>query len=601
MEYYSKAPEQPKSSASLYIYKTYKKASNNQITSINNEAKKIASELELDDRIEVTAQRESFITLKDHKPNFSHAPTCRLINPTKSELGKASKKILERMVKTTVFKTKVNLWRNTSAVLDWFNEIDNKQASSFICFDIVDFYPSISEKLLNDAIDFSAQFQTITQLDRDIIFHSKKSVLFNNGNPWSKKQSNNGLFDITMGSYDGAEACELVVCYLLSQLNKELGKKISLGLYRDDGLAVSHGTPTEIEKTKQKICKIFVNNGLKITIETNKKIIDYLDVTLNLQAGTHQPYIKPGNTPSYINAKSNHPPCVIKAVPEGINKRLSQISSNEEIFKKAIPEYQAALDRSGHSYQLKYKPDERRNTKDKRRKRSRKITWFNPPYDIRVKTDVGRMFLDAVNASFPDSHPLKPIFNRNTVKLSYSCMPNIKNKIDAHNKTQLRQTTKTPTKACNCRDKPNCPLNGECRNMSIVYQATVATEEKQPDHTTKTINETYVGLTDNEFKTRFANHKQSFTNERLRNATELSKYIWTLKERNTDYKMTWKILGRAQAYSNQTKKCNLCLLEKFYIICHPDQATLNKKSELISHCRHMKKFLLMNTPTAAPD
>ena len=89
-------------------------------------------------------------------------------------------------------------------------------------------------------------------------------------------------------------------------------------------------------------------------------------------------------------------------------------------------------------------------------------------------------------------------------------------------------------------------------------------------------------------------------------------YIWVtiltlsprgekLKEKNTDYKITWKTLGKAQSYSNQTKKCNLCLLEKFFIICHPDKATLNKKSELISHCGHMSKFLLSNTPTAAPD
>ena len=147
------------------VQKTYKKSSSSQIASINQEAKSITSELDLDDRIEAIAQRESFITLKDHKPNFSTTPTCRLINPTKSELGKVSKQLLERIVKKTVSETKANLWRNTAAVLDWFNSIRNKQAASFICFDIVDFYPSISEKLLREALDFSAQFQMISQLD----------------------------------------------------------------------------------------------------------------------------------------------------------------------------------------------------------------------------------------------------------------------------------------------------------------------------------------------------------------------------------------------------------------------------------------------------
>ena len=127
------------------VQKNYKKSSNRQLNSINQEAKKIASELELDDRIETLAEWESFITLKDHKPNFHNSPTCRLINPMKSDLGKASKQILERIVSKTVSMSKVNLWRNTAAVLDWFNNIDDKQSSSFICFDIVDFYPSITE------------------------------------------------------------------------------------------------------------------------------------------------------------------------------------------------------------------------------------------------------------------------------------------------------------------------------------------------------------------------------------------------------------------------------------------------------------------------
>ena len=121
-------------------------------------------------------------------------------------------------------------------------------------------------------------------------------------------------------------------------------------------------------------------------------------------------------------------------------------------------------------------------------------------------------------------------------------MLNVKNAIDAHNKSQLRQSTTEPTKSCNCRDKPNCPLNGHCWSKGIIYQATVSTQEKYPDGTNKTNNETYVGLTDTEFKLRYTNHKQSFTNRTLQSATELSKYIWKLKEKNTHYKITWKTL-----------------------------------------------------------
>ena len=98
------------------------------------------------------------------------------------------------------------------------------------------------------------------------------------------------LFDVTMGSYDGAEICELVGAYLLSQMI-ELG--INVGLYRDDGLMCTNKSPKECEKVKKQLCKLFSDNDLKITIEANTKVVDYLDVTFNLSTGLHKPFMKP--------------------------------------------------------------------------------------------------------------------------------------------------------------------------------------------------------------------------------------------------------------------------------------------------------------------
>ena len=70
------------------IQKSYKKANKGQEAKINKDAKTIAEELDLSDRVETMAKRDTFITLKDHKPNLNNTPTCRLINPTKSEIGK---------------------------------------------------------------------------------------------------------------------------------------------------------------------------------------------------------------------------------------------------------------------------------------------------------------------------------------------------------------------------------------------------------------------------------------------------------------------------------------------------------------------------------
>ena len=81
--------------------------------------------------------------------------------------------------------------------------------------------------------------------------------------------------------------------------------------------------------------------------------------------------------------------------------------------------------------------------------------------------------------------------------------------------------------------------------------------------------ETYVSLTDSLFKIRWANHKQSFEKPELKNATELSKCIWKLKEQKVNHSIKWRIIDKAPSYTNKTKKCRLCTLEKYFILCKP--------------------------------
>jgi len=101
------------------------------------------------------------------------------------------------------------------------------------------------------------------------------------------------------------EICELVGAYILNLLpTKDLQNNI--GLYRDYGLAILRNQPRQVENTKKIICKIFKSIGLGITIEANKKIINFLDTTLNLTTATHKPFNKPGNTPIYIHHNINH-------------------------------------------------------------------------------------------------------------------------------------------------------------------------------------------------------------------------------------------------------------------------------------------------------
>ena len=170
-------------------------------------------------------------------------------------------------------------------------------------------------------------------------------------------------------------------------------------------------------------------------------------------------------------------------------------------------------------------------------------------------------------------------------------MPNISNIISLHNKAVLNEETHrnntTVAKECNCRQKNTCPLNGKCQTEGIVYQATVTREDNKE-------RETYVGLTETSFKTRYLNHTSSFRNAKRKSSTELSKYIWALKETDVNFSIKWNIMKQCKSYSNKTKRCNLCLYEKFIIIYHPELSSLNTRNELVSTCRHRKKHLLCN-------
>ena len=90
--------------------------------------KLIVEQLGLDDRIDVSAHRDSYITMKDHKPDFVNNPACRLINPIKTEIGVISQHLLDDINSKIVQATKVNLWRSTNNVFKWFNAIPEKMS-----------------------------------------------------------------------------------------------------------------------------------------------------------------------------------------------------------------------------------------------------------------------------------------------------------------------------------------------------------------------------------------------------------------------------------------------------------------------------------------
>ena len=160
-------------------------------------------------------------------------------------------------------------------------------------------------------ITYAKTLVNISDKEINTIMHSRKSLLFNNADIWIKKNGDPD-FDVTMGSFDSAELCEVVGLYIFHILGKKCGK-YRIGLYRDDRLVCFGDTSgPQADRIRKYFIKIFKEDfDVSITCETNLKAVNFLDVTLNLTTGKYQPYNKPDNNPLYINILCNHPPNII--------------------------------------------------------------------------------------------------------------------------------------------------------------------------------------------------------------------------------------------------------------------------------------------------
>ena len=281
----------------------------------------------------------------------------------------------------------------------------------------------------------------------------------------------------------------------------------------------------------------------------------------------------------------------MKNLPNSIQIRLSNKPANEETFKKTAGPYNAALKENGHICTLNYTPNQNRHENSKansrteehhetepkhtgcqkrgKNTRTRKVTWFNPPFSMNDATNIGKNFV------FPKKCKLHEIINKNSIKLSYSCMANIKQKIDNHNRKIMSNGREREEfiRTCNCRDKTLCPLKGKCLQEGVVYKAIVT-------QTVSMKQNIYIGMTENPFKTRYNLHISSFRLPHKRSTTTLSEHLWTLKDAGVIYKTEWTILDKATPCSPAARKCDLCLAEKYYYILLEKSRLLNKRSDI---------------------
>ena len=164
------------------------------------------------------------------------------------------------------------------------------------------------------------------------------------------------------------------------------------------------------------------------------------------------------------------------------------------------------------------------------------------------------MFIKLVRKHFPKNNKCHEIFNLNNLKLSYCCTTNIGDIIKQYNSKVLSKTNHNNNRKCNCRSKPNRPLNGECLTQCLVYTASSITSSN---------SFVYYGTSEGEFKTQYNNHTKSFRHRECMNETELSKHVWNLKDHGLDNNLPWEIHKKASPYQCGSKRCDLCLPEKF--------------------------------------
>ena len=242
---------------------------------------------------------------------------------------------------------------------------------------------------------------------------------------------------------------------------------------------------------------------------------------------------------------------------------------------------------------MKYPPNES-NTNHKlaaeRQKRQSNIRWSNPPFSISTGTNKGKKFLKLLHVYFPPGHKLHKILNRNTIKISCSCALNMNQIIINHSqeivtRNEIKDTEK---KECNCRQGKTCTLGRKYFTSGAIYQATL-TRKANDKH------ETFIGLTNNAFKTGFAADMPSFKSINRKNATTLSQYIWTMKEEAIEVNVEWKIIVRAKSHSLPTGRWCLYLKDKDFIIFQSHKASSKNINELATECKHKKTVFVLKS------
>ena len=633
--YYSVAPEFYDRVLQKNIANEYTEAGPGELQQVNEEAAGVAAGLQMDDRVEEFQKQDAFVNFKDHKRGFSTAAPpeevpVRLISPSKSQLGVIAKVKLQKLNATVRAATGVHQWTETKQAIKWFEGLPPPSKSGmewvFFQFDFCSFYSSIKPHLFKKALIWAMQLveasEEVHTEDLKLCMAASKSFLHYRGKDYKKKQDPNRPdttnFDITMGSFHGAEVCELVGLYLLQKLIRDkVFTKEQVGLYRDDGLAavqVSRGKLQKYDNIRKRVHALVQKEGLTVEVEKAKRGIDYLDVSLDLVNRVYTPYTKPGDNLIYVDTRSNHPPSVFRAVPKGVAHRIATNSSSYEVFENAKAPFMEALRRSNYAEGDLREAFEYANypkggpPKPKRKRKGRNTTYVVIPWSSGVRSNVLGMIKALIN--FPQGTILSKAFNNNrNVKYSYGVAKSIGRHIMSSNRRVL-QGGESPLGHCGdnpCRERQQTgrcwERDGYCNAKNVVYGCWVTPLDPNNNNLPVVYKgqprRLYGGCTVN-FKQRVAAHRTSFNpstrasnknsiaqlNAKKRKETKLAAHIWELRDQGLNYSTEWFIQHRAHRYHPGAKYCGLCVGETAEILFSDEAVSLNSRDELHNGCVH---------------
>ena len=243
-----------------------------------------------------------------------------------------------------------------------------------------------------------------------------------------------------------------------------------------------------------------------------------------------------------------------------------------------------ALKNSGFREEFTYQEENipndiyKENKKGCQKNRKRKIIWFTPSSFCRLASiNVCKYFLKLIDKHFKHSNILLKTFNRKTLKISYSYTKNIFQIINNHNKVIIKEfhdrtnnnndnnnnnnnNNNSKQNECNCKTRMNCPMNVLCNLDNVVYQEIIHPKENVKDR------KTYIGISSTKWKSRYTNHKFSFSHEYLKNQTAQSKYFWSLKNKGLTPEIQWSTLKKSNTPKYFDSRCNLCLENKIQIM-----------------------------------